>query len=139
MFDHQEELDQYLAYLSELVSTIAGQYQTRIDLEIERHYDAFCVEETEPVSVLLKKAFQALGTGFYFSQGGGGMDANRFSSAGIRSLGVGTGYSKNHTLEEEIVISDLIRSGELVKQIILLASCEPGDNGEFQQQKDGDG
>ena len=136
---NQEELDQYLAYLSELVSTIAGQYRTRIDLEIERHYDAFCVEETEPVAVLLKKAFQALGTACYFSQGGGGMDANRFSSAGIRSLGVATGYSKNHTMEEEIVISDLVRSGELVKQIILLASCKHGDNGELQQQKDGDG
>jgi tripeptide aminopeptidase len=119
---NQAELDHYLDYLSELVSTIAKQSQTRIDLEIEKHYDAFFVEETEPVSLLLKKAFQAMETPCYFSEGGGGMDANRFCSAGIRSLGVATGYSKNHTLDEEIVLADLIQSGELVKQIILQAS-----------------
>lgn len=46
------------------------------------------------------------------------MDANRFNANNIDSVGVATGYNNNHTNEEEIIIKDLEKSSELVKNII---------------------
>ena len=46
------------------------------------------------------------------------MDANRFNTNGIKSVGIAIGYTKNHSNEEEIVIEDLIRAANLVKNII---------------------
>ena len=118
----QEELNQYLEYVKDLFSTVAAQFKTKIEVVIENHYEAFAVGETETVSTILTQALTAMGVKYHFSAGGGGMDANRFNSAGIRSLGVATGYKQNHTFDEEISVADLIKSGELVKQIIIQAS-----------------
>jgi len=46
------------------------------------------------------------------------MDANRFNAHGIECVGLATGYGANHTYNEYIVVEDLIRSGEMVEQII---------------------
>jgi di/tripeptidase len=50
------------------------------------------------------------------------MDGNHFNNNGIQAIGLAIGYSKNHTHAEQIVISDLIKGGELVKEIIKAAA-----------------
>ena len=47
------------------------------------------------------------------------MDANRLNEHGIECVGLATGYGKNHSPEEYVYVEDLIRSGEMVKQLIL--------------------
>ena len=50
--------------------------------------------------------------------GGGGLDANRLNGYGIECVGLSTGYSKNHTVNETLVVEDLVKSGEMVEKII---------------------
>ena len=50
--------------------------------------------------------------------GGGGMDANWFNLRGIASVGIATGYFKNHTPEEHLYLEDFQKAGELVCRLI---------------------
>ena len=50
---------------------------------------------------------------------GGGMDANWFNAGGIATVGVATGYLKNHTTDELLYLDDLLKSGEMVHRLIL--------------------
>ena len=59
--------------------------------------------------------------------GGGGMDANNFNARGIKSVGVATGYFKNHSVDELLYIEDLHRAGQLVYDLIL-AYSQKGPN-----------
>ena len=51
--------------------------------------------------------------------GGGGMDANRFNAMGIKSVGVASGYFKNHSTEEELYVEDLERAGQMVYDLVM--------------------
>jgi tripeptide aminopeptidase len=46
------------------------------------------------------------------------MDANWFNLRGIPSVGVATGYFKNHTMEEHLLIDDFHQAGGLVYRLI---------------------
>lgn len=46
------------------------------------------------------------------------MDANIFNAKGLTSLGIATGYRKNHTLEENLDELSFIKSGRLVELLI---------------------
>ena len=48
-----------------------------------------------------------------------GMDANNFNYIGIATIGVACGYSKNHTLQEQMVLEDFFKAGDLAEQLIL--------------------
>ncbi len=119
---NRDDLKNYVEYLKTTFEDVCDRYKTYLEIEIEDNYDTFHVKEDELVCKIITYAMSALGIDCYFSYGGGGMDANRFNQAGISSIGIATGYSKNHTLDEEIYIEDLIKSGDLVKQIIIEAS-----------------
>jgi len=46
------------------------------------------------------------------------MDANIFNAQGMKTIGVATGYSGNHTTTEQLVLEDFYKSGELAEAMI---------------------
>lgn len=113
-----EEMREYINGIKQSFAKVAQQYKTTIDVEVEELYETFQVGEEEVVVQVAKRALQSVGAEVSVTPGGGGMDANNFNKAGIRAIGIASGYSKNHTLDEEVSIPDLIKSGTLVKEII---------------------
>lgn len=113
-----EEMRQYIEDIKRTFDKIALGFNTTIRVESEELYETFYVNEDELVSKVAKRALKSIGAEARFTPGGGGMDANNFNKAGIRAIGVATGYSKNHTLNEQLYMPDLIKAGELVKEII---------------------
>jgi len=113
-----DEMRQYISDMKQKFANVARQYNTTIDVEVEELYETFCVGEEEVVVQVAKRALQSVGAEVRVTPGGGGMDANNFNKAGIRAIGLASGYSKNHTLNEEVSIADLIKAGDLVKEII---------------------
>lgn len=113
-----DEMRQYISDMKQTFATVARQYNTTIDVEVEELYETFHVGEEEVVVQVAKRALQSVGADVRVTPGGGGMDANNFNKAGIKAIGLASGYSKNHTLKEEVSIPDLIKSGDLVKEII---------------------
>ena len=84
----------------------------------EVNYPAFYVPKDHRPVTLACEALQSIGVEPRVEHGGGGLDANRLNGYGIECVGLSTGYSKNHTVNETLVVEDLVRSGEMVEQII---------------------
>ena len=86
----------------------------------------FYMGEEEEVMVIAKEACEAAGIPYFAQVGGGGMDANIFNAQGMKTIGVATGYSGNHTTTEQLVLEDFYKSGDLAQKIIetYAARCE---------------
>ena len=116
------ELKRYLEQVKTVTAAVASSHQTTIDLDIETLYETFLVPESSVVAGVAREAMCGLGLEAWFARGGGGMDGNHFNQHGIETIGLAIGYSKNHTLEEQIFIADLIKGGELAAEIVRTAA-----------------
>ena len=82
------------------------------------NYPAFYVPAGHLPITAACEALRAIGVEPRVEHGGGGLDANRLNGYGIECVGLSTGYSKNHTVNETLVVEDLEKSGEMVAKII---------------------
>lgn len=112
---NQEKLEAYMDYFQRHCQEAAAGTGARVRTVAEISFAPFQLAETEPV---IRTAVKALGIAPRIGQGGGGMDANIFNAKGLPSLGVTTGYTKNHTLEENLDLESFTRSGQLVEKLI---------------------
>lgn len=115
---NREKLEAYMDYFQRHCQEAAAGTGARVRTAAEISFAPFQLAETEPVIRTAVKALEALGITPRIEQGGGGMDANIFNAKGLPSLGVATGYTKNHTLEENLDLESFTRSGQLVEKLI---------------------
>jgi tripeptide aminopeptidase len=99
---------------------VLGEHKARVEIKVEREYDAFIISEDDPAVVLAKKAAEKLNIEFTSAVGGGGSDANIFNSKGVKMLIAGSGMNKVHTKEEYIPIEDLENGAKWIMEIIKL-------------------
>ena len=90
----------------------------RAEMSVIPDTEAFRVDSSDPVVRKLLSAMEKTGVKGLAENGGGGMDANTFNQKGIVSVGVATGYEKNHTKEEILYKEDLRKAGETVAALI---------------------
>lgn len=115
---NREKLEAYMDYFQRHCQEAAAGTGARVRTAAEISFAPFQLAETEPVIRTAVKVLEALGITPRIEQGGGGMDANIFNAKGLPSLGVATGYTKNHTLEENLDLESFTRSGQLVEKLI---------------------
>ena len=82
------------------------------------NFRPFLVPLDDPILAIAETACRSLNIKFRAEIGGGGMDANIFSAQGITCVGVATGYTKNHTHSEQLVLEDFFLSGRLAAALI---------------------
>lgn len=111
-------LEDYVAYFERHCRKAAEQNRAEIRIEKKCLFQPFIVEERHPCLQLMKQAMEELGIPCRAEYGGGAMDANIFNANGIACIGVATGYAKNHTKEEQLVLEDFYRSGEAAAAVI---------------------
>lgn len=111
-------LEDYVAYFEAHCRKTAEEAGAKLDLKIEEGFRAFQIGEDQEVIRLAKAACGAVGLPCRVEAGGGGMDANIFNAKGISCVGVATGYYKNHTKEEYLVLDDFYRAGDLAAAMI---------------------
>ena len=107
--------DYFEKFCRETVEGTGAAVETRVD----KVYRCFHVPEDSASITLARRVFDSMGIEMKVEKGGGGMDANRLNEHGIECVGLATGYGKNHSPEEYVYVEDLVRSGEMVKQLIL--------------------
>lgn len=89
-----------------------------VEIEIVPMYVTYMLNEEEPpVSVALDVAGQ-LGLPAITRAAGGGSDANAYNARGLKCCVLATGMRDIHTHEENIAISDLVTSAQMIRQII---------------------
>jgi tripeptide aminopeptidase len=113
-----QRLNDYVAYFEKHCQEVAQQHGAGIKIEKVQNFLPFLIPEDDQVLVIAKAASEKLGLPFRVEVGGGGMDANIYNGKGLKTVGVATGYTKNHTKEENLVLEDFFRSGDLARLLI---------------------
>ena len=92
----------------------------RMDVHIENDFRRTHIPEDHPVVLLARKAAANLGRRLTSKTTGGGADANVFFQKGIITGVIGTGMRDIHTVRESIRLDDMVKTAELLVEIIAL-------------------
>ena len=114
----EEKLDKQTAHMVETFKNAANEFKAQIDIEVQRAYAPFTVEENDEIVLLAKKAFSNMGIEGKCGSTGGGSDTNILNKNGVKAVNLGIGMKKAHTLEEYIAIEDLLNSAVMVTELI---------------------
>ncbi len=96
----------------------------RVDVEVEGAFPATNLAEDHPVVVLARRAAGALGRRIELKATGGGSDANVLQEKGITAGVLGTGMYDVHSVRESVSLDDLVRTAELLVEIVRLHAEE---------------
>ena len=96
----------------------------RVDIRVEKDFSRTDIPSDHPVVVLANQAAENLGRKMKTKTSGGGADANVFFEKGILTGVLGTGMRDMHTVRESVKLDDMVRTTELLLEIIRLHSKE---------------
>lgn len=109
----------------------AGDGLPRLEINIEKDFSRTYIQDDHPVVKLASKAAENLGRKMVTKTTGGGADANIFFEKGILTGVLGTGMRDMHTVRESVKLDDMVRTVELLLEIIRLHS-EVGEKSESE-------
>ncbi len=96
----------------------------KIEATVEQDFPLTNIPEDHPVIMLAKKAAANLGLPMESRCIGGGADANIFFGKGIAAGVLGTGMTDVHTLHESIALDDMVRTADLILEILKVHARE---------------
>lgn len=108
----------YVAYFEEHCKKVAAENGAEVKIIKKESFLPFCIAEDNEVVSVAKAACAKIGLTPRFEAGGGGMDANIYNARGLTTIGVASGYSKNHTKEEQLELDSFFQSGDLIAALI---------------------
>jgi tripeptide aminopeptidase len=94
----------------------------RLDINIKKDFPKTHIPDDHPVIQLATRAAENLGRKMVTKITGGGADANIFFEKGIFTGVLGTGMRDMHTVRESVKLDDMVRTTELLLEIIRLHS-----------------
>jgi tripeptide aminopeptidase len=95
----------------------------RLEFSAERDFPGTLIPENHPVVTLARQAAANLGRNMICKPSGGGADANIFFEKGIFTGVLGTGMKDVHTVGESVAVDDMVKSIELLIEIIRLQAA----------------
>lgn len=95
-----------------------------ISVDMENEFPATWIDEGHPVVRHAKSAANSLGRRLACMRSGGGSDANIFFDKGFVAGVIGTGMQDIHTVREWIRLDDMVRTVELLIEIIRIHAAE---------------
>lgn len=116
---NETKLDRQVAHMKRCFDDACQQYGGSVEFEHQRMYPAFLVNENSEVVEFAKAAIRANGLIPSVGKTGGGSDANIYNSRGLNTVTLGIGEKRPHTLEEYILIEDLVRTADLALTLML--------------------
>ncbi len=93
-------------------------FSASVSIKIENCYQAFLIEEDNPIVALARKTTEKIRLPFSANVGGGGSDANVFNSKGLTTVIIGTGMNDVHTNNENINKDSLLKGAEWVSELL---------------------
>ncbi len=97
----------------------------KVDIIIEDDFFRTDIPENHTVVALAQRAASNLGRKMITKTTGGGADANIFFAKGIIAGVIGTGMRDMHTVRESVKVDDMVKTGELLLEIIRLHTLNP--------------
>ena len=119
-----EKLTRQAHHMEACIEEACRELGARADVVTEPMYQAFYIEEEDPVIELAKRAAARTGLAAQVISTGGGSDTNFFNARGIKTVNLATGANKVHTTEEQITVTDLVNAARLAAAIIEEAAAQ---------------
>ena len=98
-------------------------HRGQVHCQVHRDYDRLFIPEGARIVQLVCEAARALGREITLWRTGGGSDANILYAKGLEVANLGTGQREVHTVREHLVLSDMVRSAELVLETLRLQAA----------------
>ena len=117
----QDKLDRQVEAMRTALESAAADYGATAEFDSEIIYPAYRYTDGDPVVELAKAAIESVGRTPRTFHSGGGSDANIFNGLGVPTVNLAVGYEHIHTTKEQIKVADLVKTTELVVQIVKLA------------------
>ena len=128
----EEKLQKITQQICTILKETASKYQVKnpdgkiiyakAEITINKGYQSFRLKEDDEIIELVYGVNKNLDLPCTTSIGGGGSDANNFNLHGVKMAIVGTGMTSVHTVDEYILISDLEKGAQWVKEVIKIYS-----------------
>jgi len=99
---------------------LPGEDLPRLETTVSRDFSHTFIPDDHPMIELARTAASHLGRSIVTKTSGGGADANVFFEHGIMTGVLGTGMRDMHSVRESVRLADMVRSGELLLEIIRL-------------------
>lgn len=115
---NNSKLEKQVQHMIEVFKEAANDFGAKVEIKTKRVYDSFNVDENEEIVTLLKKVFTNMGIEPAVIPTGGGSDTNVLNANSIKAVNLSVGMEKAHTLEEYILIEDLVNSARMVVEIV---------------------
>jgi tripeptide aminopeptidase len=100
------------------VKSICSKYRAKASIKRDLEYEGFIVKRDDPISVIVSKAMKNIGLRPVFVSMGGGSDTNIINRSNIKAINLSCGMQKIHSIEEFIMIKDLVTVTKLVLSIL---------------------
>jgi tripeptide aminopeptidase len=92
----------------------------KLEVDVREDFSVLNISHDHPVITMAEEAAASLGRKMQTKTSGGGSDANIFFGHGIVAGVLGTGMKDMHTVRESIALEDMVRSAELLLEIVQL-------------------
>ncbi|WP_087021874.1 M20/M25/M40 family metallo-hydrolase [Thaumasiovibrio subtropicus] len=106
---NDDKLAAQVAHMVSEFEAAAERHGAEIEIVSSRAYNAFRIEDNDPLVQKVMAAFDRNGISPFTAPTGGGSDANIFNGHGLKTINLSTGMAKVHTTEEFIKISDMVK------------------------------
>ncbi|EDP60150.1 M20/M25/M40 family metallo-hydrolase [Vibrio sp. AND4] len=113
------KLEKQVSHMISTLKSVCEKHGADIEIESDRAYDAFVIEEGNAHVSSIKAAFADIGIDAFTKSTGGGSDANNFNRKGLTTVNLSTGMAKVHTTEEFIAVDDMVKVTKFVKHFLI--------------------
>ncbi len=118
-----QRVEALVAQWEQICKQVAQKFGGKVDLTVEKTFDAIRLSPDEPIVKAAMKAVQSLGLTPNLKRMGGGTDGNVFVAHGIQCLVLPTGGEGYHSPNERLILRNFHTMGEvLVRTIMELAN-----------------
>lgn len=116
---NMDKLNTQIEHMTDCFKKASEKFGAEVYVENKLSYGNYAISEDDEILEIIREACDKIGVTFKLESTGGGSDVNVFASKGIKTVNLGTGMSKDHTVEEYIKVKDLVNVSRLVLQIML--------------------
>lgn len=114
-----KKLEKQIKHMRDCIEKASKEIGTKNKIKVSREYPGFNISENDDIIRIAKKAARKLGLRLKTEPSGGGSGANIFNAQRIPAINISVGAENAHSNSERIKISNLYKSAQWVREIIL--------------------
>lgn len=114
----KDKMEQQTAHMKECFEKAAAMYGGSVEFTSSLEYEAYNIPEDSKIMDILKKAAAECGIELLPEATGGGSDTNVINGKGIQAVDISIGMDKVHSVEERVLVDDMVKAAEFLVSII---------------------